>query len=100
MDVDVEIRNLKELCLRLVDADDPRSFSPLLCVPSTQQLAFMMDHHGPVEASTVRAWAKGAATNSEYLLAFQVTATQLQIDAVSGPSLTTTRFALPNSRES
>ena len=62
MDVE-EVNNLVGLCLKIIDRDGIDFFRPVACVPSTKQLAFMMERRGLIEADVVRAWAFTGVSN-------------------------------------
>ena len=97
MDVDSEVRNLADLCLKLIDRDGIDSFRPLTCVPSTKQLAFMMDRRGIVEPDAVRAWGLSvASTGADFLVAYQSGSGKFTIDAIVGNTVTSATFDAPD----
>ena len=100
MDVDAEIKSVTELCLRLIDRSGAETFRPMVCVPSTRQLSFMMDHEGPAASDAVRAWGRRIAPEGvEFLVAFQIAANEFQIDALTGSEATTVVFDARGSKK-
>lgn len=97
MDVETELKQLADLCLKLIDHDGVDSMRPVLCVPTTKQLAFMMDRRGMVEAELVRAWGRGSAGGADFLVAYQSASDKFSIDAVVGGAVSTTTYDAPDS---
>lgn len=98
MDIDQEVKNLTKLCLERIDQRGIHSFRPLLCVPSSKKLAFMMDRRGLIEPSVVRAWGRQvAAAGADFLVAYQSGDDEFTIDAVVGDGVTSARFDAPDS---
>lgn len=97
LNVDTEIKNLKDLCLKLIDRGGIDSFRPLACIPSTKQLSFMMDQRGLVEPVSARAWAQEvASTGVDFLVAYQSASNKFTIDAVTGDGITSATFEAPD----
>jgi hypothetical protein len=97
LDIDTEVKNLAELCLKLIDRDGIDSMRPLTCVPSTKQLSFMMDRRGVVDPDVVRTWGLAVASPAaDFLVAYQSDTDKFTIDAVVAGAVTSATFEAPD----
>jgi hypothetical protein len=86
----VDVAEFAALCRRLL-AESEQPFRPLVCVPASKQLAFFMDESARPSSATLHRWATTVAGNArEFLLAFPLPDSRIQIDAVSDGVATST----------